>query len=259
MLGLNDLKIYIVSLSNEYERRSMISSQLDSMGLRYSFFDAVNPSQNEYYQSFYRKDEVVRVFNRELTNGELGCNISHHLIYRDILEKKINYALILEDDAILSTDLKELVLSLLEGEIKWDVILLGYSKVNKKEYQKMSIQNPIGKFIFKYKNYRIGKVAKNYTVGTVGYLISNLGAKKMVDSNLIGSCLADDWEYFEKQAKLKIFHCRPFLVYENYEFFESAISCDREKISKNSSTNSFIINIAQYMRGYLRYLKLRFF
>ena len=53
MLGLNDLKIYIVSLSNEYERRSMISSQLDSMGLRYSFFDAVNPSQNEYYQSFY--------------------------------------------------------------------------------------------------------------------------------------------------------------------------------------------------------------
>lgn len=252
-------KTYVVSLKKEKERRKSVGKTLRELNIDFVFFDAINPVEQINYQNYYNKELVVRVFGRELTNGELGCNISHHLIYRDILEKKIDYALILEDDALLNNDLKSFILSLLEKNIKWDVILLGYSKVNEKEYKTMNIQNPIGRFIFKYKNYRIGKVAKNYTVGTVGYLVSNLGAKKMVDSNLIGSCLADDWEYFEKQAKLKIFHCRPFLVYENYEFFESAISCEREKISKDSATNNFIINIAKYMRGYLRYLKLRFF
>lgn len=46
-----------------------------------------------------------------------GCSLSHLGIYRDMIEKELSYALILEDDAILSSDLKlESLVKLLDTE-----------------------------------------------------------------------------------------------------------------------------------------------
>lgn len=256
MLDLS-FKTYIVSLKGQDMRRSFISNQLESLNIDYEFFNAINPSEDSDWKKLYKSDIALESYGRHLSNGELGCNLSHHFIYQDIVNKNIKYSLILEDDALINNDLPDFINSILNSNLNWDVIILGYSKVNKEEFKRIDIMNPIGRFLFKFKNYKIGKVCKNYTVGTVGYLISKEGAKKLVDSNLIGACLADNWEYYYKKANLDIYHCRPFLIYEDFENFESSISAEREKIARKSSRN-FLFELIRYMRGYIRQFNLWF-
>lgn len=251
------LKTFVVSLKNEIDRRFNIGNILNNLCLDFVFFDAINPSENPDWYSFYSADLALRRYGRNLTKGELGCNLSHHLIYEIIVANDISYSLILEDDALVRGDIKEFIELLLKKKLEWDVIILGYSKISESNYFKTNIMNPIGKFIFKFCEYRVGVVSKNYTVGTVGYMISKSGAKKLKESNLKGACLADDWELYQKTVGLNIYHCRPFLVFEDFEKFESSISIEREKISKKSP-RKFVFEVIRYIRGYFRKIKLWF-
>jgi glycosyl transferase family 25 len=46
---------------------------------------------------------------RSLSNGEIGCALSHRLIWKKILEQNLDYALILEDDVTINSDLTNIL------------------------------------------------------------------------------------------------------------------------------------------------------
>lgn len=258
MLNLNEMHIYIVSLKNEFKRRSDISSQLDALNIKYTFFDAVDASCSKLISDFRDDKYTLENTGKVLTNGELACNLSHFSIYENILEYKHDYTLILEDDAIVIDDLVGFLSSLIKKNLTFDVMLLGYSKVDESGLKKLDKIHPIGPALFNYKNYNVGKVYREYTSGTVGYLITYSGAKKIIASNLKGKCLADNWDLYSNFAELKILHCRPFLIFENFIDHKSSIADDRDKFLKNNKEN-FFISTLKVLRGYFRYFYLRIF
>lgn len=258
MSSLNKVKVYIVSLKDSLDRRSLISEQLKALSLNYTLFDAINPKENKDFLSYYDECKAIEINGRNLTLGEIGCTLSHQFIYQDIMKEEKDFFLILEDDALINIDLKCLLERLNEIKESWDVIILGYSKVSEVYYKKLNKFNPIGPAIFDFKEYRIGSVLKNSTCGTVGYILNKAGAEKLYNQEIKAVSLADNWPYFEKALGLKIYHSRPFLVFEDFQSFESSIESDRVLLSKKNR-EGFIKEFFKYLRGYVRYCILFLF
>ena len=76
------MRIFVVSLKRSVDRRASMVTELERCGLRYEFVDAVDgrsltASQRERYSA----TESLRLHGRELTSGEIGCALSHLLLY----------------------------------------------------------------------------------------------------------------------------------------------------------------------------------
>lgn len=95
---MGQLDIVVVNLVRSTERKAMMMSLLDPLGLPYSFFEAVDGRAGPH-PLFQRFDphaaEVRRGFT--LTPGELGCYASHYLLWERCV-KENRPLLIFEDD-----------------------------------------------------------------------------------------------------------------------------------------------------------------
>jgi glycosyl transferase family 25 len=91
------IPIFVVSLKTAQARRERITRQMSSLGLAFTFFDAVDGrAMNEEE----RKALLAPGFS--LSPGEIGCYLSHIGIYERICAEAIPLALILEDDCELN-------------------------------------------------------------------------------------------------------------------------------------------------------------
>ncbi|EIE9665173.1 glycosyltransferase family 25 protein [Vibrio cholerae] len=248
---------YVLSLFDQYDRRESIIGQLEHLLMNYEIIDAVDfrSVSLEKKRDFVKKNDTI--ICRELVNGEVGCSLSHFKCYKKLLVDNVDWALIIEDDA----DLGRLKLDTIEGILAAtatsdiDVIILGYSKLKKTDESLFYRFEPVRKII-NVNNVILGKPWRNWTCGTVTYLIRKPGAKKMLDYFSDGKAVtvADDWQFFEEQVGLNIVHCRPLLVFEDFSNFQSALESDRSKVS--NKTIKFL-NPVRVLRGYLRLLLMK--
>ncbi|HFK4479979.1 TPA: glycosyltransferase family 25 protein [Citrobacter sedlakii] len=246
---------YVISLHDQVLRKSNIKKELDLLGINFEFVDAIDcrTSSLEYLQSEYNVTKNSNAsINRSLTRGEIGCVLSHIQCYKDISSRDSSWGLILEDDAIisrLSNDKITAMLSLADS-LNTDLIILGYSKLDVTKADFFCVLEPI-KVEAKNDSFKLGHPWKEWTCGTVGYLIKKNGARKILDifhSN--GICtVADDWEYLKKSADLKITHVRPLLVFEDFENLPSSIQDERLLVSKKSYG---FLDFFRLARGLLR-------
>ena len=104
--GSDQLPIFVVSLRRAVERRKAISEALEGLGLRYSIVDAGDAVERLPPEM---TPEVDRARTHQLSDPEIGCALSHAMIYRKIVREQLPYALVLEDDAIPTPRLSEFV------------------------------------------------------------------------------------------------------------------------------------------------------
>ena len=100
--------IYCISLKDNEDRRENI---LKHFPFTINFFDAINTKREKVleYKDFIDKKSwkqlehtnffQQRNFHHNLTNGAVGCFLSHIGVLKNIVDKKIPYSLILEDDS----------------------------------------------------------------------------------------------------------------------------------------------------------------
>lgn len=243
------IKIFVLSLADETERRQQIETQLKDFSHEWQFFDAVDlrhPSIS--LPSLYDEDLVLRRYGRNLTRGEVGCAMSHRSICQKIIENNIDLGLVLEDDALVSSSLENFIEKVIsEPSVDFDCLLLGYSKLDKANEFRFYQFEPLKERI-KLGNYSIGEPWKNWTSGTVGYLITQAGARKIMASENVVA-LADDWNYFVHKLSLKVLHMRPLIVFEDFQSFRSSIEGDRSKVAKQYKAH---LDFLRWVRGYAR-------
>ncbi len=99
------MQVFVVSLARSVDRRKFIAGQLDSIGLSYKFIDAVWGKDVHGDPSMYDKKKALKIELRDMTPGEVGCALSHQKAYDEIERMELPYAMIVEDDAVLSSDL----------------------------------------------------------------------------------------------------------------------------------------------------------
>jgi len=107
----NDFPIIVISLKDDLDRRSFIQSQLDGMGLPFSFFDAVDGRKKlpEIHECKLNRKQTESRIGRTMRDAEYACALSHASVYSNMISNQWSGAVILEDDAILSTRFKQFI------------------------------------------------------------------------------------------------------------------------------------------------------
>lgn len=103
-------------MKKSVDRREHIKAQFQDLSLDYEFFTATNGyelSEEELAQ--VKTEDIVEVplrlghkviLTHKLTQGEIGCALSHLRLYQHILDSGLDRALILEDDVVIHPDFK---------------------------------------------------------------------------------------------------------------------------------------------------------
>jgi|688.fasta_scaffold131282_2 GR25 family glycosyltransferase involved in LPS biosynthesis len=111
---LNASNTFCISLDSRWPR---MSARLGALGIECERWIASTP------------DQVVDRFAGYLNGGQRACGQSHVNVWRMIVERGLEYALILEDDAMFANDWRE-KLDLLSGvdDPEWDAVFLNASE-----------------------------------------------------------------------------------------------------------------------------------
>jgi GR25 family glycosyltransferase involved in LPS biosynthesis len=174
---MNSISTYIILLERDKKRVAHVENSLKphlENGIVYSAFDY----QKNDIGEFLKENNLTIKYNSnlpkiKLLQGQLSCLISHYSIWKEIIEKNIEETIILEDDASINATFNKQI-SKIRNELPddYDITYLYY---NKKiiEHLYPTFQTKITKQ-FKY----IMDGFPSY--GTVGYIISNKGATKLL-------------------------------------------------------------------------------
>jgi len=170
------MKIFIINLSSEIERRQFQQKQLSKLGLDYEVFKAttIHDISNETYAKHYKD------WQRPLRNTEVACYFSHRSLWQKIIDNN-SPSLILEDDALLSKCVPELLKSFTN---KKNVDLIALEVAGRKKYI-----SKIGEDIAC--NSKLFRLYQDRN-GAAGYVLWPSGAKKLLEhESLNGIGLAD--------------------------------------------------------------------
>lgn len=117
-------RCYVINLPSETERKKRIATRLRTLGIEPTFVEGVDgrlldlDATNVYDSTRHR-----RWYPRDLSRGEIGCCLAHRKVYERMLDDGCEYALVLEDDAILADDLPQIIAVLLSVSTSWELVV----------------------------------------------------------------------------------------------------------------------------------------
>ncbi|ROU15329.1 glycosyltransferase family 25 protein [Kluyvera ascorbata] len=104
------LPVFIISLKSDSERREKIAKLLTDINIDYNFFDAI-----DYRSDLFQEKKRDALSNNtqntygEMTEPEMACTFSHLAVYQQIVDRGLEWALILEDDVTFDHRLADVV------------------------------------------------------------------------------------------------------------------------------------------------------
>ena len=201
---MNFPPVYVVSLARAVERREKMRAQLEGLGMRAEFTDAVDGETADLtpYSDRLHPDKWRVLRGRELSNAAIACYLSHYRIWERVAAGGEQCALVLEDDALLHDGFCDVVRELQNCRWQWDVIMLSGRK-----------RRPIDTVLDKIGD--TGRRLVRYRVrvgGAVAYLVSSSGAKKLLTQCREISAPVD-WRYAEWWLNgLAFYYVDPFVA-----------------------------------------------
>jgi glycosyl transferase family 25 len=170
------MNILVISLPNAKERRDFQQNQLFKLGLDFKFLDAT--STNDINTETYKKHYYD--WQRPLRNTEVACYFSHRSAWQKIIDNNMP-ALILEDDALLSQCVPELLKSF---AIKKNVDFINLEVRSRKKFISKTGEDIAC-------NSKLFRLYQDRT-GAAGYILWPSGAKKLLQfERKNGIALAD--------------------------------------------------------------------
>ena len=166
-------------------------------------YSAVDNRDNHVTDKEFDVELFRRRWHREPTPAERGCMLSHVNMWRDFLATDTDWALIAEDDILISPDVEAVVNAIITKYPQVQLVNLcdAYSfkagTMNPRvEYIRLSLLSP-----FVYGKYRMGKLYGSTRLGCTGlYLISRSGAElllKQLEGKAPGT-VADDYTLYQQ-------------------------------------------------------------
>lgn len=165
------MKIFVINRKKDTERRQKMEAQAQKLGLELTFFEAVDGyalSADEVAR-VYQAGKRLRIYGRPMTQGEIGCFLSHRKIYEQIVAENLSEALILEDDVLLEDSLPACLDMIQTCPINWDVMRFLYRrKINKRGFRDV--------YAFEDGEHRLVRLP-NAPGGTYAYMVKRHAAE----------------------------------------------------------------------------------
>lgn len=185
-------QIYVINLDVRYEKWKKTRDELERYGLQAVRVSGVNGwAMDRDLMKDIRKDCLK--WNC-LSDGQLGCFLSHLTVLKDALRKRYKCIWVLEDDIVVLEDIREidaLIDKLDEFDPEWDLL---FTNINNRINARMDGPMLTFEMVMGPKfNYSLMKdpdfVPKEnedfrkiqYRLGTYSMIISHRGIKKLLD------------------------------------------------------------------------------
>lgn len=156
---------FFINLDRAQDRRRFIEAEISAAGLtaqRIVACEGRNLNIPQFARSYFADAG-------HLSNYQIACSISHLSVMKEILARDIEFALILEDDAILANDLAAVIDQVAATiPLGWDIVRLCSPS-------KRAVK-PLAKLVNDRQLVRYSRVP----IGRAGYLVSKAGAQKLL-------------------------------------------------------------------------------
>tara|TARA_Y100000591_G_C21830851_1_gene699495 strand:- start:1357 stop:2253 length:897 start_codon:yes stop_codon:yes gene_type:complete len=198
--NIKRIKIFYINLKGRKDRLKFIKNQLRKNNLKGHRVEGIEPSRLD--------KKIINKNKKYLTPSGIALCLVHKNIWLNIVKKNINYALILEDDALISKRLK-----IFMNEAKK---ILDNKKIDIININTHELPTKVGKLKFHFKKINTGLydlISTEY--GTAGYIISKEGAKKLINDKDFLKLQIDLYLFSKKSKisrKLKIYQALPALT-----------------------------------------------
>jgi glycosyl transferase family 25 len=182
-------KIFILNLDRSTQRRKIMLDRLATLGLEAEFLSAVDGRG-------LTAADLPAGTEPGLTPGEKGCYLSHVNSWKTIIQRQLSYAIVLEDDVIISPNLMSVVEEVIALEMPFDAVRLSYLRAFR------------GIPVASLSDNACLMVPQNPPFGAQGYLVSLDGAKRFLSRLSVPRQPVD--EAFDRYWKYGL--CIPVLV-----------------------------------------------
>ncbi|XP_078282096.1 procollagen galactosyltransferase 1 isoform X2 [Rhinoraja longicauda] len=230
-------EVYLINLKRRPDRRERMVQALYEQEITCKIIDAVDGSAfNSSTLNAMGVSMLPGYFDpysgRTLTKGEIGCFLSHYSIWKEVVDRKLNKAVVFEDDVRFEGHFKRKLTRLLRDvenvALEWDLIYLGRKLVNPSQEEAMpGIRN---------------LVVAEYSYWTLAYAISLQGAEKLVNSQPLTKMLPvdeflpimydkhinEEYKKLYPKRDLLAFSVHPLLVFPTHYTGESGWFSDTE-------------------------------
>lgn len=226
---------FFINLDRDTARRKLIEAELARAGVAAERVAAVEGrAVPAWLQSYY---------GEALSDGEVGCSASHLVIYKRILERRLPFALVLEDDARLARKSAAAIQNAIEAApVGWDVIRLVES--SSQPFQTVAALGA-GRNLVRY--LRVPR-------STTGLIVSASGAAKLLATRKIAEPIDVEirWPW---QLDLNVYGIEPPIVTQaSGQDLESTIP-DRSRPRKLNQLRRLAFNVRKM--GLIDYARCR--
>lgn len=226
------LQIFIISLKQDVFKREVISKKLNDLKVDFVFVDAVYGKElsEDFCQSLQLRGKLS-TRNFYPTRGEIGCTLSHISVFSKMINEKIAWACILEDDAIIDESFGKFVKQFDGNHFNEnDLFILGGQ-------EGLSPAKYISKSFFKTivcAGQKFSKVnySERFVNRTCCYVVHQKFARKIVELSKDGFYLADDWQAFQNAGAYRYMYLAEFVAHP-LDLASSSIEMERQ-IGRNS-------------------------
>lgn len=232
------MKTFIINLERQSLKKANIEKICQRLELNYQFIKAID--------GYQLSDDYIRSISNDypknyLTKGEIGCALSHISVYKEIIDNNLPYALILEDDSVLKTEVPKFLNSFEEKNFKHGIYLLTADF-----HYLMNKKNKMGEFEL----YEVTKAVR-----ANGYIITNDAARKLINFLYPIRYEADIFKVFRLCAGIKIYGLIPHLIEVTKDYnLNSSIDADRALLIKQRSEYRKIIFKKDVKKRLISYL-----
>ena len=212
------IPVFVLSLPDCVDRRESIRKSLDDLQIPFEFVDAVDGRHglDPTYEPDIDREGVARK-GLTLSDAEFACALSHMQAYRRIIRNNIDWALVLEDDAFPTPDLKTFI-----GGRHYDDADLTQLNVSSSRVSRLG-----RKHLFDFYSSYLRTRFKSRS--TAGYVISNRAARHILENGLPITQQADWPQCVDDLVEEKRIRVVYPLIVKNSQFAGQSILSNHRK------------------------------
>lgn len=219
------MKVFVINLDKDKEKLESIDSQLKTLGVEYERVPAVYGKDLPEIQkrAAYSSFRWWCAIGRPIAPAEIGCTLSHHRIYKRIVEENIHCACILEDDVALAPNfanqLKFVEKEMLSGK-KMLVLLSDHSVEDRKDGTFVGSESETPNLQSTYND-----------MCSEGYCITPETAKALLKVNTPMRVPLDHWGRLAKCGGIKLYHAKPTVCNQKQDVFGTSTAATRSSVA----------------------------
>ena len=207
-----DMKVLVINLEQDVSRRDNILRQLDLLDIETEIVTGINGKKlSDFELSMHYSDNKAQWREaRSLSSAEIGCALSHIKCYQTIIRKNYDFALILEDDAVLPSNLPP-ILSEIEARLSADdpiVVLLSEANTESGSTQIL------------HGNYKLAKFRSGYYGSS--YIVTHLASQRLVNELYPVAHVPDPWNRMSRFGIVNFSVVRPAVISQDQRQFGSS-------------------------------------